>query len=179
MSDRLPVLSESAEEGCGGGCDRRTLLQVLGIAGLASACRIDDPNGGDDVAPVDGPPGDVAPVDTGFEACGNNQLCFDLTSPKNAPLLNVGGFRNDVVSGTKRLIVIRTAETEFVTLSARCTHAGTSVLFRMAQNDIRCPNHGSQFNLDGSVKLGPAAASLQLFVNTFDMAGNLLTVNLI
>ena len=105
-------------------------------------------------------------------------MCLDLAHPKNAALNDVGGFRNDIVSGNKRVIVIRTTEAQFVTLSARCTHQGTTVGYRLMQNDIRCPNHGSQFNLDGTVKFGPASSSLTNFDNTFDAGMNLLTIDL-
>lgn len=181
MSEKLPVVSDSPAtiDACGGGCDRRTLLQGLAIAGLAGACRIDDPGAADDDAPTDGPTGD-GPAGTGFETCNTNQICVDLTHPTNANIAtgDTPGFRV-ITQGNNRIIIVRTNATTFITLSARCTHAGTTVGYRVMQNDIRCPNHGSQFNLDGTVKLGPATQPLREFVHDFDAGMNLLTITLV
>jgi cytochrome b6-f complex iron-sulfur subunit len=183
MSERkLPVLPESAsDEACGGGCDRRLILQGLAVAGLVSACRIDDPGAsGDDDVPADAPPTGDAPAGTGFETCNTNQICVDLAHPLNANIANPDqpGFRV-IVQGNTRIIIIRTDADTFITLSARCTHAGTNVAYRTAQNDIRCPNHGSLFNLDGSVKGGPATQPLREFASDFDAVMNLLTITLV
>ncbi|MFD3705242.1 ubiquinol-cytochrome c reductase iron-sulfur subunit [Nocardia sp. NPDC058658] len=43
----------------------------------------------------------------------------------------------------------------FVGLSSTCTHAGCKVA-TVAKGTINCPCHGSRFNLDGTVKNGPA-----------------------
>ena len=61
-----------------------------------------------------------------------------------------------------------------VALSKICTHEGATIEFRAGQNDFLCSNHGSQFNLDGSVKLSPAESALQVFKT--ELSGNSLTV---
>jgi cytochrome b6-f complex iron-sulfur subunit len=168
---KLPVVTETDE--CGGGCDRRLVLKGLTIATVAGACRIDV--GGDDPADA---AGSVDAPDPGFEACGNMMVCVDLAKDPNASLANVGGSRV-IIQGNTRIIIIRTGTDTFVTLSARCTHAGTTVGYRPPpMDDIRCPNHGSQFNLDGTVKLGPAASPLTEFQNTFDAGTMILTIML-
>ena len=85
---------------------------------------------------------------------------IDLTLEANAALNAVGGaLKFDVFNGEKPLIVIRTSETEVVAFSSACTHQGTEI--GLPQDGIMtCPNHGSQFDLDGNVVKGPAARSL-------------------
>jgi cytochrome b6-f complex iron-sulfur subunit len=171
---KLPVVTEQTNDECGGGCDRRILLKGLAIASVAGACRIDVGSEGDDVDP----PADAPVVDVGFELCGTSMVCVDLSNAMNAALATAGGSRV-IQTGNTRVIIIRTTATTFVTLSARCTHAGTTVGYRAAMNDIRCPNHGSLYQLDGSVKGPPAVSPLAEFDHTFDEAGALLTINLV
>ncbi len=73
-------------------------------------------------------------------------------------------------------IIIANAKGALVALSKICTHEGATIQFRGAENDFLCTNHGSQFNLDGSVKLSPAASSLQVFKTELSGNGNSLTV---
>jgi cytochrome b6-f complex iron-sulfur subunit len=69
-----------------------------------------------------------------------------------------GGLIVDNPDGGK-LLIVRTG-TEVKAYNAACTHMGTIV--DAPQNGVAtCPNHGSQFSTtDGSVKKGPATASL-------------------
>lgn len=167
---KLPVVTDpAAEPSCG--CDRRTVLGGLAIGALAAGCRIDDPN----VEPMDAPSANDA--GTGFEACNTNQVCVDLTHPLNMGLNNVGGSRV-ITQGTKKIIIARTSDTEFVTLNAVCTHAGCSVRYAMAASQMQCPCHQSKFALDGTVVTGPATRPLTVFTHTFDAPGNLLTIDL-
>jgi len=48
----------------------------------------------------------------------------------------------------------------FKGFSAICTHAGCSVS-KIADGTIDCPCHGSKFNLDGTVAMGPASKPLE------------------
>jgi Rieske Fe-S protein len=168
---KLPVVTETESNECGGGCDRRLILQGLAMAALAGACRIDV---GDDAA-SDAPTGTDAPGGTGFALCGPN-ICVDLADPMNATIANVGGFRV-IVQGANRIIIIRTSASGFTTLSARCTHAGGTLAYRVPTNDLRCPLHFSEFNIDGTVK-GPAATAVREFSNSFDEPAGILTIML-
>lgn len=170
-SPKLPVLQNSSD--CG--CDRRDVIQGIAVGALVAGvagCRIDDPAGGDDTG-FDAAPGDGI-VGTGVTMCGAN-VCVDLTHPANVNLTMVGKSKV-VISGTKKIIAIRTTDTEILTLTAICTHTGCTVGFQAAANNIRCPCHGSVYMLDGSNVSGPAPTPLKVFTNTFDMAGNLLTI---
>jgi Rieske Fe-S protein len=166
---KLPVVTETNNE-CGGGCDRRVVLQGMAVASVVGACRIDV--GPDEPDPVD------APVeDPGFELCGTGMLCVDLASPANMNLATPGGSRV-IITGTTKILVGRTAADAFVTVSSVCTHAGCTVRYAMATNNITCPCHGSKYALDGSVTMGPAINPLRQFDNTFDSAAGILTIML-
>jgi cytochrome b6-f complex iron-sulfur subunit len=64
------------------------------------------------------------------------------------------------------IIVARAKDGTFVALSAACTHEGTNVTLK--DNLLNCSNHGSNFNLDGSVKNGPAATALKKYNIAFN-----------
>lgn len=52
-------------------------------------------------------------------------------------------------------VVTQPTAGNFVGLSSTCTHAGCKVA-TVARGTINCPCHGSRFELDGSVRGGPA-----------------------
>lgn len=95
----------------------------------------------------------------------------DLTSTDYKKLKTTGEFA--IVGDT---IVIATGSDKFVALSKACTHQGTTVGYRSASSDIKCPNHGSEFKLDGTVQKGPAASPLTVFKTTLSANGNSLNV---
>jgi Rieske Fe-S protein len=68
----------------------------------------------------------------------------------NAADVPVGG---GVIVGDT--VVTQPTAGTFVGLSSTCTHAGCKVA-TVAEGTINCPCHGSRFDLDGSVRNGPA-----------------------
>lgn len=102
---------------------------------------------------------------------GSINYVIDLTSDNYKKLKTEGEF--SIIGDT---IVIALSNQRYVALSKACTHEGTAVTYRKAQNDLRCPNHGSEFNLDGSVKVSPAASPLTVYKTTLSTDGNKLTV---
>lgn len=74
-------------------------------------------------------------------------------------------------------IIIANTGSSFVALSKVCTHQGSIISYRSGTNDFRCPNHGSEFNPDGSVKLSPATQSLAVFKTEVQNSGNTLRVS--
>lgn len=73
-------------------------------------------------------------------------------------------------------IVALTNANAYVALSKTCTHEGTAIGFRSAQNDFLCPSHGSQFSLTGAVEEGPATVALKVYKTALSADGNTLTV---
>ena len=90
---------------------------------------------------------------TGGNNNGPVDFTLDLTTPANSVLNNNGG---SVVVNS--IIVARTSSGVLVALSAVCTHQGGPIGFDSSSGRFHCPNHGSNFGLDGSVINGPAAA---------------------
>ena len=143
--------------------NRRVFLQVLGAAVAVAGCRVslDDHEAAPDAEAMVTPDG---------ASCAS---CLDLADPANAPLTKVGGSRVVAFAG-KNVLVARVSDSEFIALSAICTHAGCTV--RFAGPQISCPCHGSLFALDGSVTRGPANQPLAKFAATFDPSTNVVTL---
>ena len=78
------------------------------------------------------------------------------------------------------LIVIRASNSSVRALSRNCTHAGFSVNFDGANNNLPCSqqggSHGSIFNLDGSVQKGPASIALTSYNASINSEGTLITI---
>lgn len=67
------------------------------------------------------------------------------------------------------ILIVRQTATAYVALSMRCTHESCSVdRIVPLGGPILCRCHGSQFNLDGSVRRGPAGAPLASYATTYD-----------
>jgi cytochrome b6-f complex iron-sulfur subunit len=73
-------------------------------------------------------------------------------------------------------IIIANAKGVFVAISKVCTHQGTAIEFRSVNNDFKCPNHGSEFKLDGSVQKDPATKGLAVYKTSLSMDGNSLKI---
>jgi Rieske Fe-S protein len=79
----------------------------------------------------------------------------------------------------KGVIVVRLAAGDtsdaFTAVQVACTHQGTSINYNTGQKIFICPNHGSEFNQQGAVLLGPAVLPLQKYKVT--ISGTQLTVS--
>jgi Rieske Fe-S protein len=141
---------------------RREVLYTIGLAAAATAipaCAGDSGEGN---------------VPSGSAAmCGDN-LCFNLS--ENEELQAVGGILIFTQAPGKKIIVQRVSETEFLALSAVCTHAGCTVNFN-GSTKFNCPCHGSSFDAtSGAILNGPAARPLDNFPAT--AAGDVVTIEL-
>ncbi len=117
---------------------RRTVLKGAAAtcgAGVLAAC------GGDDPAPASSGGGD------GVRAA--------LVRLDEVP---VGEAVEATDPDGEKVLVSRISETEVVAFSAVCPHQGCTVAPDGEQ--LACPCHGSQFELDGSLKRGPAEKGL-------------------
>ena len=124
-----------------------------------------------DPTPGGGTPPGGTPAVTGTTTGTNLDFNIDLTAYKEKNLKTEGEF---AVIGDA--IVIALANKKYVALSKKCTHQGSTVGYRKAQGDILCPNHLSEFKLDGSVQKGPAASPLSVFKTTLSKDGNTLSI---
>ena len=79
-----------------------------------------------------------------------------------SPLSKVGGAYFFDYKGDK-IVVIRTAETEFVSYSAICTHQGGFLNYNEKTQQLVCPLHFSKFGTDGQKISGPARQPLSGF----------------
>ncbi len=118
----------------------------------------------------------MALVASCFQSCSsddadpNTPTGVDFTLDISSGLLAMPG--EFVVQN--RVIVARVNSTDFVAVSAACTHQGTTVQFQPSQNRFNCPNHNSNFNLNGTVINGPATRPLTQFQTS--LSGNTLRV---
>lgn len=106
-------------------------------------------------------PVNSTPAQAGFE--------LDLSRSEYAALNNVGGSLEH-----NGIIIAQNATNSYAAVAISCTHAGTSINYNHSQQRFTCPNHGSQFGLDGAVLVGPATRALQKFTAT--RTGNILKV---
>lgn len=69
------------------------------------------------------------------------------------------------------IMITRRAGGVYAALSMRCTHESCPVDARLTPTGlINCSCHGSQFDLDGSVRRSPATSPLKSYETTFDAA---------
>ena len=100
-----------------------------------------------------------------FPAAAGGAVTF--TVQQLPALAQVGGSVTGHAAGVPfPLVVLRASASQMLAFDARCPHLGCAV--RGAQQLFICPCHGSLFNLDGSVKLGPATGPLTALQVTFD-----------
>lgn len=156
---------------------RGAFLKQLGLStqalaafyclGTLTACTADET----EVTPDPADP--TSPVNTGLTGVTTGDslnFTMNLKIAAYAKLLTPGSF---VIVGDA---LVANANGTYVGLSRRCTHQGTQLAFRPAEGDLWCDNHGSEFNLNGTVKKSPAAASLKMYTTSFDAANETLTV---
>lgn len=124
-----------------------------------------------DTDPLPTPPSGGTAGVTGRTTGGSIDFNIDLVAYKAKDLKKEG--ESDIFGD---VIVIAVANKKYVALSKACTHQGTPVRFRGASNDILCPNHLSEFRLDGTVQRGPAASPLTVFKTALSADGNSLNV---
>ena len=128
----------------------------------------------DTVEPTPIPPPVISPSGstgiTGATSGTTIDFTIDLTNSNFKDLKTEGQF---TYVGD---IIIANAKGTFVALSKVCTHVGTTINFRSATNDFRCPNHGSEFRLDGTVQKSPADIALKVFKTETLSNGNSLKI---
>jgi cytochrome b6-f complex iron-sulfur subunit len=96
---------------------------------------------------------------------------LDLTSNDFKDLVDSGSFLIK-----DNIIIANSTSGKYVALSKVCTHEGTTIGYRKDNDDFRCPNHGSLFNIDGTVKGAPATASLKVYKTEVQDTGKKLRI---
>ncbi len=86
---------------------------------------------------------------------------FDApTSPNSAFVMADGGGDNGAGELAFGGFVSKDEQGKVQVFAQNCSHLGCSVALNAPDKTLDCPCHGSKFNLDGSVKHGPAAYPL-------------------
>ncbi|HEV7351058.1 Rieske (2Fe-2S) protein [Telluribacter sp.] len=146
-------------------------LMAFYCMGTLTACS----SGDDDPTPTggnnNGGTGNNSAGLTGNATGGNINFTLDLTSSNYSKLKTEGQF---AIVGD--VIVALASGNRYVALSKACTHQGTTVEYRLAQNDFYCTNHGSAFNTDGTVKQSPAPSPLRVYKSELSQNGNSLRI---
>ena len=93
---------------------------------------------------------------------------FRLLAQDGGVLLVDADFLGDQIA------LIEVAPNDFRALSAICTHQGCAVKPSPAQ--IRCPCHGSTYDIDGNVIRGPAVEPLQRY--DVELSNEVITIKL-
>jgi cytochrome b6-f complex iron-sulfur subunit len=120
-------------------------------------------------------------------ACSSKEMAGPTPAPIPGPGTNSGTFSikldtelkaiNDFVAKSG-VIVIRTSSgntpASFLAFSSVCPHAGATVEYNNTKNSFFCAAHGSSFNGDGSLVVGPATRGLTSLV--VEISGNSLTI---
>jgi cytochrome b6-f complex iron-sulfur subunit len=114
-------------------------------------------------------PTPVTPVGGGGNATKIN-FTLDLSTDEFKKLKTIGEF---VI---KDDLIIANANGNYVALSKKCTHQGTTIGYQSGSDDFKCSNHGSLFKTDGSVKGGPATESLKVYKTEVLDSGNKLRI---
>lgn len=138
---------------------RRTFLSqcaaLAGLAGVGCLATLVSGCEASTTAPVNTSP---IVVDVSSLTADGKSLVTSQTGPEGKPLL-----------------IVRQSAGNFLALSMRCTHESNQVS-PPVNGVITCPFHGSQFDLTGAVKTGPAPSPLTRYTTAFDATTNKLTV---
>ena len=164
--------------------DRRAFLRcsACGLVGLAALSL---PGCGGEAAPTD--PAKTTPKDTStvpttdttrtktgtggakFEISGQQIRVFVANVPELAAIPSA------FLITPALTLVTRTGANTFAAMTAVCTHEGCTVSNVQGERLI-CPCHGSTYDLQGSVVLGPAGSPLAQFSSTYDAAKDELLI---
>ena len=97
---------------------------------------------------------------TGVKTLANGKTEIDLAT--NAALKKVGGVVQLTISKYGKIAVVRTSKSTngFSVINLACPHAGVTVKPGSGGWVCKSPGHGSEFALNGALKVGPASSAL-------------------
>jgi hypothetical protein len=98
---------------------------------------------------------------TGIKTLANGKTEIDLAS--NSALSKVGGVVQLTISKYGKVAVVRTSKAAngYSVFNLACPHAGVTVKQSGSGWVCQPPGHGSEFALNGALKVGPASSALQ------------------
>ncbi|WP_332369453.1 Rieske (2Fe-2S) protein [Spirosoma telluris] len=73
--------------------------------------------------------------------------------------------------------MVQTKDGKYVAVSANCTHEGTKLVYKLADNQFYCPLDLSRFDINGKVVAGPAQQSLTLYIIDSNFSAGTLRVH--
>lgn len=104
-------------------------------------------------------------------ARGKIDFALDLTAANYSRLRTLGEY-----AWVGDVMVAFVRGNTYIALAKACTHQGSSVQYRLANDDVWCANHGSVFSTDGMRQSGPATGRLTMFATALSTNGNTLTI---
>lgn len=159
------------------GLSSAALMSIYCLGTVTTACSSEAPspnntggnnNGGNNNTPPAGFTGNSK------TASGKIDFTLDLTSDNFKTLQTEGNF---LYPDGGDVIVAKVKGGTFVALSKVCTHQGTTVTYRLNNDDFHCDNHGSEYSTNGTVEKGPAPNPLKLYKANFDATTSKLTIS--
>ena len=75
------------------------------------------------------------------------------------------------------IIVAQTKDGQYIAVTANCTHQGTLLTYKPADNQFYCPLHLSRFDATGKVLMGPATQPLTRYVVESDSAAGTVRIH--
>ena len=142
---------------CAGAC---TAATAAALSAVFSACSGGSSSSSSSPSGPSSTPTDLAAL-TGVFANSTVQV-----NKANSPLAAAGGAAL-VNSIAGAFLVARTSANGFTAVEAVCTHEACTITGQDGSVYV-CPCHGSRYNRNGQVILGPATASLRQHTATFD-----------
>ena len=115
-----------------------------------------------------------APVDTPVDPDGRVIVSIAGMSAAN-PVKLAAGLKGPDDHG---ILITRVSDTEYYALSRECTHQFCPVETFAQGGAIPCNCHGSQFNLNGSVRQGPAETALKQYDLVLDAEAQVVKIKL-
>jgi len=139
--------------------NRQEFFRVLGI-GVGAASVANSLSACDSKA-------EVAPV--GSDAL---DLTIQLDDVRYSDLLKKGYY----VVVDNRVIVASVQPNQYVAVSPKCTHEGTTLVYKAGSNSFYCALDGSRYDITGKVLNGPATQPLRVYKISNDQKSNSLRI---
>jgi cytochrome b6-f complex iron-sulfur subunit len=99
-------------------------------------------------------------------------MTIQLDDARYANLQKAGGY----TSVENRVIVAHIQANQYVALALKCTHEGTSLVYRADNNLFYCPLDQSRYDITGKVLAGPATQPLARYNVSNDQKSNSIRI---